>query len=384
MRRLSRALALLAAGLLAGCGDSSSSASLTVGVLLPMTGDQATFGASSWNGILIAQDEIRAADPGFEFRLELADEQSSKELAGPQTKKLIENHGAHLVLGSVASSNTMAAAIVCKEAGIPLLTPASTADALTDDPKKFGARFFRTCFKDSFQGTMLARFAWNTLKARSAAVLVDKGSAYSVGLAEQFTKEFSRLGGSTFEETFSDKDKDFTALVQKVGQRKPGVIAATGYYGTAGPMLRVATEAWRGIPVIGGDGLDSDKLMELAGEPTSRVYFTSHFVATDADPRVQGFVEKYRARFGGRAPDAMAALGYDALHAVHRAGKRAKAAHPADPWKPAHLAAALTGLEFTGVTGKITIGPDRTPRKAIVVVEAVGSTPQFVEKILPE
>lgn len=384
MRRPSRALALVAAGLLVACGDTPSSTSLTVGVLLPMTGDQATFGASSWNGILIAQDEIRAADPGFEFRLELADEQSSKELAGPQTKKLIENHGARLVLGSVASSNTMAAAIVCKEAGIPLLTPASTNDALTDDPKKFGAMFFRTCFKDSFQGTMLARFAWSTLKARSAAVLVDKGSAYSVGLAEQFTKEFSRLGGATFEETFSDKDKDFTALVQKVGQRKPGVIAATGYYGTAGPMLRVATEAWRGIPVIGGDGLDSDKLMELAGEPTSRVYFSSHFVASDVDPVVQGFVEKYRARFGGRAPDAMAALGYDALHAVHHAGKRAKAAHPADPWKPAHLAAALTGLEFTGVTGKITIGPDRTPRKAIVIVEAVGSTPQFVEKILPE
>lgn len=385
MRRVLPAVLLGCLAGLASCGSSeSSSKTLTVGVLLPMTGDQATFGESSWNGMLIAEAEIRAKDPGFAFQLERADEQSSKELAGPQTKKLIENNGARIVLGSVASSNTMGAAIVCKEAGVPLVTPASTNDTLTDDPKKFGEMLFRVCFKDSFQGTMLARFAWNTLKAKSAAVLTDKGSAYSVGLSEQFSKEFQRLGGTTFDEVFSANDKDFTALVQKVGQRKPDVIACTGYYGSAGPMLRVSTEAWKGIPVIGGDGLDSDKLMKLAGEPTSRVYFTSHFVATDTDPVVQGFVEKYRGKFGGKVPDAMAALGYDALYAVFEAGKRARAAHATDPWTSAHLAEALRGLEFTGVTGRIAIGPDRTPRKAIVIVEAVGSTFKFVEKILPE
>src|SRR5262245_44655769 len=125
MRRTTAFLALAAS--LAGCGDSpGGSKDLVVGVLLPMTGAQATYGEESWNGILIAQDEIRAKDPTFKFSLERADEQSSKEQSGPQTKKLIENHGANIVVGSVASSNTMGAAIVCKEEDVPLLTPAST------------------------------------------------------------------------------------------------------------------------------------------------------------------------------------------------------------------------------------------------------------------
>ena len=386
MRRFSALLAASIVGAsLVSCGDSTEgSKDLVIGVLLPMTGGQATYGEESWNGILIAQDEIRRKDPSFAFTLERADEQSSKEQAGPQTKKLIENHGARIVVGSVASSNTMGAAIVCKEADVPLLTPASTNDTLTEMPEKYGKMLFRACFKDSFQGTMLARFAKNTLKAGTAVALIDKASAYSVGLAEQFSKEFVRLGGKVSSENFNALDKDFTTLVEKVGGMKPDVILCSGYYEPAGAMLKISQNAWKGIPVIGGDGLDSEKLMQLAGEPTSRVFFTSHFVATDADPVVQTFVTKYRDRFQGKVPGAMAALGYDALYAVYEAGKRAKAAHPDSPYTAAHLSGGLLGLDFVGVTGKIHIGDDRTPKKSIVIVEAVGSAFKFVEKIQPE
>lgn len=385
MPRLPIVLALSAAVLLVpACGDPASGGKdLTIGVILPMTGGQATYGEESWNGMLIARDEIRAKDPSFAFSLELADEQSTKETVGPQTKKLIENHGANVVVGSVASSNTMQAAVVCKEAGVPLLTPASTNDTLTDDPGKYGKWVFRACFKDSFQGTMLARFAWNTLKARRASALVDKGSAYSVGLAAQFEREFARLGGTTASENFTTAEKDFTTVVQKVGSTKPEVILFSGYYEQAGAMLRISKEAWRGIPVIGGDGLDSENLLKLAGETTSPVYFSSHFVATDSDPVVQSFVAKYRDRFQGKVPGAMAALGYDALYAVYEAARRSRKAHADAPYAPAHLAEALLGLEFTGVTGRIRIGEDRTPRKAIVIVKAEG-TFQFVEKVSPD
>ena len=387
MRRFlaSCAASILAASLV-GCGEAKEGASkeLVIGVLLPMSGGQATYGEESWNGILIAQDEIRRKDPSFSFSLERADEQSLKEQSGPQTKKLIENHGAAIVVGSVASSNTMGAAIVCKEADVPLLTPASTNDTLTDMPEKYGKNLFRVCFKDSFQGTMLGRYAKNTLKAGTAVALIDKASAYSVGLAEQFTKEFERLGGKVTSENFNAMDKDFTTLVEKVGGTKPEVILFSGYYEQAGAMLRISQSAWKGIPVIGGDGLDSEQLMKLAGEPTSRVYFTSHFVASDTDPIVQTFVTKYRDRFQGKVPGAMAALGYDALYAVYEAAKRATKAHPDSPYTAAHLAGGLLGLDFTGVTGKIHIGADRTPRKSIVIVEAVGSEFRFVEKIQPE
>jgi branched-chain amino acid transport system substrate-binding protein len=385
MRRTLLPLALVA-GLLSLGGSRASTADeapLVVGVILPMTGDVATYGEESWNGMKIAEAEIREKDQSFKVKLVLADEQSKREVVGPQTKQLIENEGASIIVGSVASSNTMQAAVVCKEAGIPLLTPASTNDKLTEDAAKYGENVFRVCFKDSFQGTMLARFAFKTLKAKKAASLVDKGQAYSVGLAEQFEKEFTRLGGTVVTEYYTSADKDYTTLVQKVGGLKPEVILISGYYPQAGPMIKLGKDAWKGVPVIGGDGLDSPDLLALAGETDAKIYFSSHFVATDSDPVVQSFVKKYQDVTGGNDPGAMAALGYDAMYAVYHAAVKARKARGAEKVRPQDLADGLKGLEFTGVTGKILIGPDRTPQKAVVIVKAAGSF-QFVEKIQPE
>src|SRR5262245_1551768 len=201
------ALALMTSG----CGSGSDP---VIGVLLPMSGDTATYGEESWNGMRIAYDEIRANDSSFGLKLVLADEQSRKDQVGPQTKKLVENDGARIVVGSVASSNTMEAALVCKNAGVPLLTPASTNDKLTDDPGTYGTDVFRVCFKDSLQGSVLARFANGTLKAKRAVAVVDEGQAYARGLADNFEKEFVRLGGSVEREYYSSKDLEYKTLVQ--------------------------------------------------------------------------------------------------------------------------------------------------------------------------
>ncbi len=388
----------LALGTLGACGNDKpaspptasqpspsapTSPLLVVGVVLPMTGKHATFGEESWNGMKIAEAEIREKDQSFQVKLVPADEQSNREVVGPQTKQLIENEGASIIVGSVASSNTMQAAVICKEAGIPLLTPASTNDTLTADVAKYGENVFRVCFQDSFQGAVLARFAFNSLKAKKAASLVDKSQAYSVGLAEQFEKEFVKLGGTITTEYYTSADNDYTTLVQKVGQSRPEVILISGYYPQGGPMIKLGKDAWKGVPIIGGDGLDSPDLLPLVGETDAKVYFTSHFVASDVDPVVQSFVKKYQNVTGGNDPGAMAALGYDAMYAVYHAAVKAKKARGAGKVRPQDLSDGLRGLEFTGVTGRILIGPDRTPRKAIVIVKAAGSF-QFVEKIQPE
>lgn len=385
MRRSLRAATVAVLALLGGVATPARAADdpLVVGVVLPMSGDNATFGQESWNGLQIAAKELEGKDPSFAFKLVLSDEQSKREQVAPQTKQLIENNGASIVVGSVASSNTMQAAVVCKEAGIPLLTPASTNDKLTAETEKYGEDVFRVCFKDSFQGTMLGRFAWKTLHAKKAVALVDKGQAYSVGLSEQFTREFTALGGKVETEYYTSADKDYTTLVQKVGGMKPEVILISGYYPQAGPMIKLSKDAWKGVPIIGGDGLDSPDLLPLAGETDAQVYFTSHFVASDEDPVVQGFVKKYQEAYAGADPGAMAALGYDAMYAVYEAAKKARTAAGGGKPTPKQLSAALRGLEFTGVTGKIVIGPDRTPRKAVVIVKASGAF-QFFEKIQPE
>jgi branched-chain amino acid transport system substrate-binding protein len=356
---------------------------LVVGVLLPMSGDNATFGEESWNGMQLAEKEIREKDPGFGFKLVLSDEQSKREMVAPQTKQLIENNGAQIVVGSVASSNTMQAAAICKEAGIPILTPASTNDMLTEDTEKYGEDVFRVCFKDSFQGAVLAQFASGTLKAKKAVSLVDKGQAYSVGLAERFEKKFKELGGTVESEYYTSADKDYTTLIQKVGGMKPDVILISGYYPQAGPMIKLGKEPWKGVPVIGGDGLDSPDLFPLTGETDLKVYFTTHFVAAEGTPIVQTFVKKYNDEFAGADPGAMAALGYDAMYAVYHAAKKAIATVGMRPPTAKQMATALRGLSFSGVTGKIVIGPDRTPHKALVVAQ-LAATFGFVQRILSE
>ena len=348
----------------AGCGKDAGEP--TIGVLLPMTGAQATFGEESWNGMRIAYDELAAKGP-VGWKTVLADEQSKKELVGPQTKKLVENDAARLVVGSVASSNTMEAALVCKNAGVPILTPASTNDKLTDDPGTYGKDVFRVCFKDSHQGGALARFAVKTLKAKTAVAVVDEGQAYARGLADNFDAEFQKAGGTVSREYYSQNDLEYKTLVQKVADKKPDVIVLAGYYDRAGPIVRAAQDAWKTIPVIGGDGLDSEKMLEHMKGVDVPVYFSSHFVATDSDPLVASFVAKYKARYDGKVPGAMAALGYDGDAAL----------------EPRNLADAFRGLEFTGVTGKILIGEDRTPKKALVMVRARG-TFEFVERVAPE
>ena len=127
MRRLLAFLAALAVGTaLPACGGDSEPA---IGVLLPMSGENATFGEESWNAIQIAYDEIQAKDSSFNLKLVLANEQSTKTVVGPQTKKLIENDGARIILGSVASSNTMETNRCGRTTALP---PA--ASALDEEP----------------------------------------------------------------------------------------------------------------------------------------------------------------------------------------------------------------------------------------------------------
>ncbi len=161
MRIFGLGLSLGLAFSLTGCGGgdgggADTSGPLKVGVILPMTGDQSTYGEESWNGMRLAMKELEKQ--GVDWKLILKDEKSSKSESGNQAKLLIENEGVHILLGSVASSNTLQIAHVARESGIPLITPASTNDTLTTVG---GPLMSRICFNDSFQGAVLANFALN-------------------------------------------------------------------------------------------------------------------------------------------------------------------------------------------------------------------------------
>jgi len=335
---------------------------MRVGVILPMTGLQSTFGDESWKGMQLAVEDLRKQ--GFNPELILRDEKSQKTEAGNQAKLLIENERVHVLVGSVASGHTRQAAIEARESAIPLITPASTNDTITVEG---GPYVSRICFKDSFQGAVLAKFAlqrgW-----KSAVVVVDKGQPYSTGLADSFKSVFEKAGGKTQFEYYTSGETDFSNTVQNAANHKADAIVITGYYAEGGIMIRQGKEKWAGVPVLGGDGLDSPELVGLVGDTKAEIYVVSHFAADAPDERVRNFAKRYEERFG-QAPGAMAALGYDVLLVLADVAKRCP--DPADSKALARAIAETKGVEC--ITGRIDLTtPDRTPIKDAVVVKVEG------------
>jgi branched-chain amino acid transport system substrate-binding protein len=362
-----------------GCGGDDGACPdgvLCVGVILPMSGPQATYGEESWNGLELAAEDIRGKGAPIEFQLVQRDEKSSKQTAGDQAKDLIESARAHVILGSVASSNSMQIFQECRESGVPGITPASTNDQLIADGDEWVSRI---CFKDAFQGReVLARFAWKQGWRRVAAA-VDKGQDYSVGLADNFKRGFEALGGEVSFEYFTAEDADFSNVIQSVANRRPDAILISGYYEAAGPMIQQAKDKWKGVPVFGGDGLDSPNLLGYLGGATSDVYFSTHFAADAPDPAVRAFAERYRERFK-KSPGAMAALGYDVLFVLMDAVRRCD-----DPLDRKQLARAILETKnVKGITGTIDLtSPDHTPVKDAVIVKVKGNAFTYFDTIAP-
>jgi len=346
---------------LAGCGPKEDGGPLKVGVILPMTGGTATYGEESWNGIRLAMDELKKT--GFACELILKDEKSSKSEAGNQAKLLVEVEGVNVLLGSVASSNTEQIALVAKESGIPLITPASTNDTITTNG---GPLVSRICFNDSFQGAVLANFALNE-GWKNAVAVVDSAQVYSTGLSDNIKKTFEKGGGTYSVEYYTTGDTDFANTVANVAAKKPDIIFICGYYVEGGPMIKQAKEKWAGIPIAAGDGFDSPELPKLVGDTNADIFMSSHFAADAPDPKVQAFAKAYETRFG-EPPGAMAGLGYDVLFVLADAVGRCK-----DPKDPDELGKAIAATKFDGITGFIDLTtPDRTPIKDAVIVKVEG------------
>jgi len=353
---------------------------IKVGVYVDLTGATSSFGQSTKNGIELAIDEVNAAGGvnGKKIQLVIEDDQGRTEQAKTVVEKLIKQDKVVAVLGEVASSNSLAAAPVAQEAKIPMITPSSTNPTVTQK----GDYIFRVCFLDDFQGSSMAKFAANTLKAKTAAILGDVNSDYSKGLTEFFEKEFTKLGGKVVaKEAYTQTDPDFKGQLTKIRNLNPDVIYVPGYYGQVGIIARQARELSMNMPLLGGDGWDSPQLWSLGGEALKNTFITNHYTADDPNPVIQNFVKAYKAKFGGVSPDSLAALAYDAAKVLADAIKRAGGTDSAK------LRDAINATkDFAGVTGVISINAERNAIKPAVILEVKPDTKQLLvkETIYPE
>jgi branched-chain amino acid transport system substrate-binding protein len=403
MRRiLTCGLVVLAAVLAAGCEKKSSTQSpestggpattgapatganapvpsgdvILIGEVGSLTGAQATFGISTRNGVELAINEANAEGGvrGKKLAVRVYDDQSKPEEAANAATRLITQDHVKLIIGEVASTNSIAMAHTAQPAGVPMITPSSTNERVT----AIGDYIFRVCFIDPFQGFVMAKFAKENLKVNRAAVLRDQKSDYSMGLADVFTRKFTEMGGKIVAtESFAQGDTDFRSQLTSIRSSKPEAIYVPAYYSDVGIIARQARELGIKVPLLGGDGWESEKLWELGGSAVIGNYFSNHYSPEDPSPRVQNFIVAYKKAYGA-VPDSLAALAYDAARVGIEAMKRAGS----EDSKAIRDAIAAT-KDFPGVAGTITLDEKRNAIKPAVVVQVGETSAKYVATITP-
>ncbi|MEH7272035.1 ABC transporter substrate-binding protein [Neobacillus vireti] len=379
---------MMAAGMLAGCGGASSTSgekdgeTIKIGANLELSGGVASYGQSIEEGIKLALEEInKEGIDGKKLELVTFDNKSDAAEATSGTTKLVSQDKVSAIIGAATSTNTLAQVQIAQKNKIPLLTPTGTNPTITNKDGVLNDFVFRTCFIDPFQGTVAANFASKDLKVKNAAIIIDSSSDYAKGLAAAFQERFEANGGKVIkEEAYIAKDTDFNAILTNIKSANPDFIFLPGYYEEAGLIIKQARALGIEAPIMGGDGWDSPKLVEIAGaDPLNNTFITNHYSSGDSDPKVQDFVKAFEAKYNGKSPDAFNALGYDSLYFLADAIKRAGSG---DSEKIQKALAETDGLQL--VSGTMKLDKNHDPIKSAVILEYKGGKQGFKTKVDPE
>ncbi|WP_328820960.1 ABC transporter substrate-binding protein [Peribacillus faecalis] len=388
-------LSLAASVVLAGCGsdstdsDSGSDSSggskgdtIKIGANLELSGGVASYGQSILEGLELAIEEInKEGIDGKKIELVKVDNKSEGSEATSAALKLITQDDVVASVGAATSGNTIAQVQIAEDNETPIISPSGTSPDITFKDGKLNEFAFRTSFIDPFQGTVAANFATQEIKATKAAIYLDSASDYSKGLAAAFVEQFEANGGEIVaEEAYVAKDTDFRATLTRLKAAEPDFIFLPGYYEEAGLIVKQAREAGLDIPIMGGDGWDSPKLVEIAGnEVLNNTFITNHYSSGDPDEKIQEFVKAFKAKYSDKSPDAFNALGYDTGYFLADAIKRAGST---DSVKIKDALASTKDLEL--ITGTFTLDDKHNPVKSATILEFVDGEQQFKTKIDPQ
>ena len=351
-------MALSLAGCSGGSMDDSSSSSakasgdtITIGTVTTNSGTAAAYGEAEVKGFELAVSEINAKGGinGKKVKLESMDDKGDA---------------------------TAAVAPLADQSKLVTIAPAATSDSI-----ETGNYLFRTCFKDSYQGEVAARFAAENLKVKKVAVLYGTGDPYSSGVGEAFAKAAEKLGLEVVdkESSSSADDTEYSAQLQKIQASGAELLYAPYYYSVAGPYIipQARSVGFEGY-VMGPDGYDG---LKLTGDKSqyNKTYYTTHYSADDnTNTKVQDFIKSYKSK-NNAEPNTFAALGYDTIYmikqAIEKAGKNATREDVRN---------AVAGMTFDGVTGKFTMDKSGSPTKSVTVLEMKDGKPVYNTTVQPK
>lgn len=359
--------------LFTGCaGEPAAEAEkvIKIGVFEPQTGENGGGGFQEVLGIRYANTVYPTVDiNGETYKVELVEvDNKSDKTEGVTAAQSLVSAGVSAVIGSYGSGVSIAAGPIFADAQIPAVAPSATNPQVTDG----NDFYFRVCFLDPFQGTVMANYAIQN-GAKTAAVITQLGDDYSSGLGSFFVTAFNELGGAgavIAEEQFQTNQTDFKAILTNIKAKNPDVIFAPSSITTAPLLIKQARELGITVPIMGGDTWENATIIENAGADAEGIVLSTFFdeaePATDeAASFITGFKEYLKANGQGEIIPAVSALGYDAYITILEAVKAANST------EGAAIRDALKGVEVTGVTGSITFDEKGDANKDMAFIKIV-------------
>ena len=375
--------AMVLAAVAAGCGggDKKKEAAndIKVGSCFELTGNVANYGKATNMGVKMAIDEINAKGGinGKKITIVEADNKSEPSESGNAYTKLITQNKVVAIIGPATSGCVAAGTPICEGSKVPQIAPCATAPGITVNKGKVRPYTFRACFIDPFQGKVMSEFATKSLNVKNVAILKDSSSDYAKGLAQVFRANLESKGGKVVgEEAYLSKDTDFKAALTKLKAANPEAIYVPGYYEEVSKIVKQARELGIKAPMLGCDGWESPKLVEIAGaEALQGCYYVSAFSADDKDPSVQNFIKAFKEKYKAD-PDIFCMQGYNAGLVLADALKRSNGA------TGEALAKAIESTKDLPVaSGKMTFDANHDPVMAALIIGFENGKTRLKEKI---
>ena len=377
---MKKTLVVLTAALMAlaltSCGKEKQSV-VKIGVYEPASGDNGAGGKQETLGVQYANTvtpTVEIAGKEYKVQLEIVDNESLNDKAVTAASELI-NKGVSIVLGSYGSGVSIAASDTFKDANVPAVGITCTNPQVTAG----NSHYFRICFLDPFQGTVLANFAVDNFKSKRAYCLAKLGDDYSVGLCNYFIEAFKKLGGEIVFETFPDGTSDFSAYVANAKNNNADVFFSPVSIEAAALIIEQANTQGMAMPILAGDTWDSNVVLAAAKGTKVSVYVTTFFVEGSSDANVISFVEGFRnylntnstAKTNNGGDDeiaAVSAMGFDAYYTALEALKAAGSTKSSDVKK------ILPSVKYNGVSGAIAFDKNGDAERDVAYIKKVNNT----------
>ncbi|KIQ95541.1 Leucine-, isoleucine-, valine-, threonine-, and alanine-binding protein precursor [Anoxybacillus thermarum] len=357
--------AALAIGLLAGCsaektsettkngGDSGGGTVIKIATQSPLSGGAATLGESIKLGAQLALEEQKEKFEKLGFKLELVpyDDQADPKKGVANAQLIGADQQVLGVVGHLNSGVAIPSSEIYEKYSIPMVSPANTATDVTDRGLK---TVNRICARDDFQGPAGAKFAVEKLGAKKIFIIQDK-TAYGTGLAEAFKKGAEEAGAEIVGfEGITIGEKDFNGVLNQVLAKKPDLVYFGGMYTEGGMLIKQARDKGINVPFMGGDGMDSSTLVEIAGDAVKNTFITSAAGIATATEAGKQFAEKYKQKFGKNI-ESYSAYGYDAMGVLLNAIEEAIKANGNKLPSREQVAEAVRNVQdYEGVVTKVS------------------------------